>query len=253
MTLAPATASFPVARNPSAVLCRQLCLGSRILSSHGHDDFNQGQISARVKAVAEQFLIKSGLKGFDNALPEDMIQCPVSGEVVMLPETPPETPLHQAIYQARPDVGAIVHSHAEYATVFGATDIELLPLSHEGSYFQGRVARFDETSHTILDLEVAAAVARALGDGSALFLCNHGLVVVAATVRQAVLLAVMLERACKLQLIAESTGRRYSVTRSDEVLRKRQYIYSDVALRSYWTHATQAAVQRFPEAAAWLQ
>ena len=229
---------------------RQLAIGCRILSLYGHDDFNQGQISAKTVGSPD-FHIKSAQTGFDNATPEDMVTCSMSETIRPPADAPPETPLHQAIYASRPDVGAIVHSHAEHATVFGATDLEILPLSHEGSFFQGQVARFDETSHTILDHDVAEAVARALGRGSALLLCNHGLVVAAATPRKAVILAVMLERACKLQLLAESVGRPYRTTRDDEVEKKREYIYSDIAFRNYWSHAAQAAVRAFPEAAAW--
>lgn len=237
--------------SPTTTLRTQLALGCRVLSLNGHDDFNQGQFSGRPRGSAE-FHIKSAQTGFDNATPGDMVACSVDQAGARPAAAPPETPLHQAIYLARPDVGAIVHSHAEYATVFGATDLEVAPLSHEGSFFRGRVGRFDETSHTILKHDVAESVARALGQNCALLLCNHGLVVVAATCRQAVVLALMLERACKLQLSAESLGRPYRTTRDDEVEEKRRYIYSDVAFRNYWNHAAQAAIRAFPEAQHWI-
>lgn len=229
---------------------RQLAVACRVLSLNGHDDFNQGQVSARAKGAAE-FHIKNAVRGFDDAGPEDMVLCPVRADMRVPRDAPPETPLHQAIYAVRPDVGAVIHSHAEHATVFGATDLELEPISHEGSYFKDRIARFDETSHTILEHEVAGAVARALGKHCALLLCNHGLVVVGPTLRQAVVMACMLERACRLQLLAQSIRRDYRVTRDDEVQKKREYIYSDVAFRNYWNHAAQAAARSFPELRAW--
>lgn len=232
--------------DPAANTRRQLTIGSRILSLNGHDDFNQGQISARLQS-SSSFLIKSAEKGFDDAQSIDMISCAVDTRADSPREAPPETPLHQAIYGARPDVGAIVHSHAESATVFGATDLELKPLSHEGSYFKDRITRFDESSHTILSHDAANSVASALGNNTALLLCNHGLVVVASTVRQAVVLTLMLERACRLQLLAESLRLPYRVTRDDEIERKRDYIYSSVAFRSYWNHAAQAATRAFPD------
>jgi L-fuculose-phosphate aldolase len=247
MRLVPATAS--VGSGPP-LLRRQMAVGCRILSLHGHDDFNQGQVSARNRGAGE-FHIKNAMRGFDDAEPEDMLVCGIQRHDTVSPEAPPETPLHQAIYRARPDVGAIIHSHAEHATVFGATDLALEPLSHEGAYFQGRIGRFDETSHTILEHEAGDAVARALAGHSALLLCNHGLVAVAATLRQAVVLTLMLERACKIQLLAQSTGRTYRVTRADEVDKKRDYIYSEIAFRNYWNHASQAAARVFPEVKNW--
>lgn len=233
-----------------ALLRRQLAIGCRILSQHGHDDFNQGQVSARMRGAGE-FHIKGAMHGFDDVQPDDMVVCGTALDSRQPADAPPETPLHQAIYLARPDVGAVIHSHAEHATVFGATDLELAPISHEGSYFTGRVGRFDESSHTILEHEMAAAVARALGQHAALLLCNHGLVVVADTLRHAVVLTLMLERACKLQLMAQSTQRRYQVTRADEVAKKREFIYSDLAMRSYWAHSVQAAARSFPELRSW--
>lgn len=247
MKLVPATARVG---NGPPLLRRQMAVGCRILSLHGHDDFNQGQVSARHRGATE-FHIKNAMRGFDDADPGDMLLCGIHHDAVLSPEAPPETPLHQAIYRARPDVGAIIHSHAEYATVFGATDLPLEPVSHEGAFFQGRIGRFDETSHTILEHEVAECVARALGSHSALLLCNHGLVVVASTLRQAVVLTLMLERACKIQLLAQSTQRSYRVTRGDEVQKKRDYIYSDIAFRNYWDHASQAAARVFPEVRGW--
>ena len=234
----------------AALMSRQLAVASRILSVNGHDDFNQGQVSARAKG-AGKFYIKNAMRGFDDAGPQDMVLCPVRAGLPVPPDAPPETPLHQAIYAARPDVGAVIHSHAEHATVFGATDLALEPISHEGAFFKDRIARFDETSHTILEHEVADAVARALADHCALLLCNHGLVVVGPTLRQTVVMACMLERACRLQLLAQSIRRDYQVTRDDEVQKKREYIYSDVAFRNYWNHAAQAAARAFPELRTW--
>src|SRR5207253_240791 len=102
------------------------------------------------------------------------------------PMAPPEIPLHQAIYQARPDVNSIVHSHAPYTLVFGATGLTPRAVSHEGACFVGRVRRFDLTSNTVLDITTGRAVAAALGVAPAVLLQNHGGVVVGKSLREAV-------------------------------------------------------------------
>jgi L-fuculose-phosphate aldolase len=234
------------------LLQTQLALASRMLSAHGHDDFNQGQVSARLPR-GETFWIKRAVRGFDQATPEDMIVCAVDPAVPASPDAPPELALHQAIYAARPDAGGIVHSHPVHGIVFGATDLTLAAISHEGSYFAGGVPRFELTSQTILDLPTAQAVAEALGDANALFLCNHGIVVVARTIRQAAVLAVMLERACEVQLLAESVRRPYRTSSNEDIAAKRRFIYSDVALRTYWDHAADAVRRRHPEALSWTR
>lgn len=225
---------------------KQLRLASRILSCNGHDDFNQGQISTRIPNT-DEFYVKRAVSGFDNAELTDFVKCPIDFDAALSKDAPPETPLHQAIYKARPDVGGIVHSHPDYATVFGASDLEIKPLSHEGAMFCGQTGRYDFTTQTILDHQSASDVAEALGDKTAVFLCNHGIVIAGKNTRQATILAVLLERACKLQIIAESTGRKYQVSQSYEIAPKREFIYSDVALREYWRHASGVAKRTFGE------
>lgn len=82
-----------------------LALGARILSSAGHDDFNQGQISGRIPGSKELY-IKTALTGFDEATPTDYVREPINSAQPLHRMSPPELPLHTAIYAARPDVNA---------------------------------------------------------------------------------------------------------------------------------------------------
>lgn len=231
-------------------LRQSLAVASRILSINGHDDFHQGQVSARMPGAGE-FWIKRALVGFDEAGPEDMISAFVDPARAIPGNAPPELPLHQAIYAARPDVGAIVHSHAPNTLVFGALGVELRPLSHDGACFQGRVGRFNETSQTILSHDVGDAVARALGQNIAVLLENHGGLVVGSSLRQAVVLALVLERACQLQLLAESTGHPYRMSSLADVESKQDYIYSGTSIKSYWDHQVRRVRRHDPEVASW--
>ncbi|MEH1014250.1 class II aldolase/adducin family protein [Micromonospora sp. CPCC 206060] len=244
---APATTGMSRAERKLAV---SVALASRMLSDGGHDDFNQGQVSARIPG-SDTFLIKSALCGFNEATPSDVVVAAVDHRIEPHPMAPPELPLHQAIYAARPDVNAIVHSHAPNTLVFGALDTELLPLSHEGALFFDQVPRFTLTSNTILTYEVGQAVAEALGDNPAAFLRNHGGVAVGKTIRHAAVGAHVLERCCQLHIMALSTGRPFHVSKPEDIPGKRQYIYSDLSVRSYWDHAVRAVKVRHPESAEW--
>ncbi|MGW6539145.1 class II aldolase/adducin family protein [Streptomyces sp. NPDC055051] len=233
-------------------LANQLALGGRMLSLDGHDDFNQGQISARIPG-ADTFLIKNALCGFDEVTPEDTVTATVDHTQRAPRAAPPELPLHQAIYRARPDVNGIVHSHAPYTLLFGACDLELRPLSHEGSYFVDATGLFTTTSNTVLDIATGDRIAKELGDtGRAVFLRNHGGVIVGKSVRHAAIFAQVLERACRLQLAAHSTGLRFHHSTPEDVRLKQDFIYADLSVRSYWDHAVRRAVRRWPEAEQWL-
>lgn len=233
-----------------ARLAANLAFASRMLSNGGHDDLNQGQVSARLPQTAE-FLIKSAMCGFNEAVPGDMILASVDPAVEVSRIAPPELPLHQAIYEARPDVNAIVHSHAPHTLVFGATDWSLRPVSHDGAYFEGRVPRFTDTSNTVLDIGTGRSIANVLGDAPAIFLRNHGSVVVGKSIREAAVLAQVLERACRIQILAESAGAPYHVSNEKDVKAKQDYVYSTLSLRSYWDYCVRLVKQTAKEAEEW--
>lgn len=233
-----------------ARLANQVALGARMLSLDGHDDFNQGQISAR-RPGADTFHIKNALVGFDEATPGQLVAASVRPEAPVDPLAPPELPLHQAVYRARPDVNGIVHSHAPYTLVFGATDLELRPVSHDGAYFTGRLGLFTRTSNTVLDQATGEAIAAALAGHPAVLMRNHGALIVGRSVRHAAVFAQVLERACRLQLLAEQTGRPYAWSSPADVQLKRDFIYADLSVRSYWEYAVRRVGRTWPEATAW--
>lgn len=236
--------------NAETRLAVNLAFASRMLSRDGHDDLNQGQVSARLPGQ-DRFLIKSALCGFNEARPSDMVFAAVNAAVAPDRLAPPELPLHQALYAARPDVNAVIHSHAPYTLVFGATDWNIQPISHDGSFFRGRVPRFRATSNTVLDIETGRSIADVLGDNPAVFLQNHGSVVVGRSLREAAVLAQVLERACRLQILAASTGATYHVSSEDDVAKKREFIYSDTAVKSYWDYCVRLVKQMWKETESW--
>jgi L-fuculose-phosphate aldolase len=221
-------------------------IAARSLSLGGHDDFNQGQVSARVPG-SDHFLIKSAVTGFDECTPGDVLRAEVDMDAPKHQLLPPEVVLHQAVYASRPDVNAIVHSHASNTLVFGASNLELRAVSHDGAYFVGRVPRFTMTSNTILTPEVANAVAGALGESPAAFLRNHGGVIVGKSIRHVTVYAQLLERACELQLKAETIPGGYHSSSDEDVEAKREFNFADLSVRSYWDWCSSRVLRLWPE------
>ncbi len=78
---------------------------------------SDGNISKRIGE--EHILITPSRKNKGLLQPEDMIVVDRSGNVVEgKGKASSEFPMHQAIYQTRPEVNAIVHTHPVYATAF---------------------------------------------------------------------------------------------------------------------------------------
>lgn len=230
----------------------QLAVAARLASLGGHDDFNQGQISGRLPG-RRRFWIKRALCGFDEATPTDMIVCDSDPSAEQHPEAPPELALHQAIYAARSDVNSIVHTHGPACLAFGATDLEIRPIAHEGAYFAGSTSRFKATSQTILDLDIARQVAACLDDNKAVFLQNHGVVVVGRSVREAAVALIMLERHCDMQLRLESLNRGYATSSDDDVEGKRAFIYAPSSIKTYWDHHVRLTKRVMPEIEEWAR
>jgi L-fuculose-phosphate aldolase len=101
-----------------------------------------------------------------------------------------ETPVHRAIYRER-DAGAIVHTHALYATVLSTLVSELPAIHYAVTAFGGPVRVADYA--TFGTERLADAVVAALRDRSAALMANHGAVVIGRDIEHALSLAITLE------------------------------------------------------------
>jgi L-fuculose-phosphate aldolase len=112
-----------------------------------------------------------------------------------------ETPMHAAIYRARRDAQAVVHTHAPTATAFGIAGTEILPLQIEVFMLLPRgvpIVPFESPGSKAL----AEAVQKKILDFDAVILENHGIITVGATMEAACNLNEMVEEAAKIQLSA---------------------------------------------------
>jgi len=170
----------------------------RILAAEGYADLTLGHVSARGPGGA--IWIKRKGVALDEVEPEDVVALDDRDAVLPL-----ETVLHTSVYRVRPDVAAVVHGHPPNATALAATGAPLSLLTHDSVLFAEGVGRFDEPDLIIGD-EQGGRVAAALGARRAVLLQNHGVVVVGKDVPWAVLTAVTLERAARLQSLASTLG-----------------------------------------------
>jgi ribulose-5-phosphate 4-epimerase/fuculose-1-phosphate aldolase len=122
--------------------------------------------------------------------------------------------IHGAIYAARPDVGAIVHSHAASVIPFSiARGASLCAVSHMGGFlgagiplFEIRDAAGEDNDMLVRDAALGTALARSLGDAAAVLMRGHGITVVGVDVRQAVFRAIYTEVNARLQSEALRLG-----------------------------------------------
>ena len=178
-----------------------------ILEDQGLGDFTRGHVSLRVPGDPTHFLMKPHSWGFGEITAENIVVCNLAGEKVSGGgRKHSEVFIHSEFYKARPDVLSVMHAHPTYAVAFSATGKPLLPISQPGAAFADGVPYFTEAMDLIRSPALGAGVARALGPHKAVLMRNHGVAVVGASVDECTVLALMLDNACQIQLLAEAAG-----------------------------------------------
>ena len=170
----------------------QVLTGEGVLTGSGH-------LSARVPGT-ETFLINPRFAGV-LADPKDICTANFEGKRISgKGPIPSETPIHAAVYRARPDIGSVIHCHARYSILIGLLDSGLIPFNREARLFADGVPVFPE-SRGINDFALAQRMVENLGPHYATFLRGHGVVVVGPGIEGTCISAIQLERACKDQLL----------------------------------------------------
>ncbi|WP_037225549.1 class II aldolase/adducin family protein [Roseomonas gilardii] len=197
-----------------ADLRRDIALANRILYKKGVVDAF-GHVSARHPELSDHFLLARNMAPA-RVDAGDVLTFDAEGNPV-LADGPPvylERFIHAALYRARPDVMAIVHSHSPtivpLSTVKGMT---LRCICHMGGFigsgapiFEIRDTAGPGTNLLITDNALGDALVRSLGGAAVVLMRGHGSTVVGADVRQAVYRAIYAEVSAKMQVEALRLG-----------------------------------------------
>jgi L-fuculose-phosphate aldolase len=103
-----------------------------------------------------------------------------------------EAPLHAAIYRARPDIGAVVHTHSVHATAWSFLNVPLGPPIEEIEYYGIGEIR-TSTPATSGSSTLGKNAVEALGGGAAVLLGRHGVVAVGPDPAEALTIARVVE------------------------------------------------------------
>ena len=168
-------------------------------------------LSAMVPGRDDLFLVNPYGYGFSEITASRLLICDFDGRVVAGEGVPEATAfyIHARLHQRVPRARAAFHTHMPNATALAM--VEGPPLVWAGQTalkFYGRT-RVDEPYNGLaLDTDEGDRIASAIGDADVVFMKNHGVLVVGATIAEAWDDLYYLERACEAQILAESTGRK---------------------------------------------
>ena len=125
--------------------------------------------------------------------------------------------IHEPIHRIT-GARVVMHTHQTWALALNMLENNrVLPASQTAAFFYGRVAYDDTYLGTADTHEEGERLAKLVGNNRVLFMKNHGVVVVGETVAQAYRRLYLLERVCRAQVLAMSTGAPISLL-SDEVI-----------------------------------
>jgi L-ribulose-5-phosphate 4-epimerase len=215
-------------------LRRKLTNAGRVLAMEDQGDYVAGHVTVRLPDDKSRFLMKPATIGLEEMTVENIITVDLEGQRVggSMPRHN-EVFIHSEVLRARPDLNAVIHTHAEHAVAFSSLGKELRPVNNDAGYFYKQLPVFSETTDLIVNHERGAAVAKCLGNGNAVLLRNHGIVAAGRSLEEAVWIALKLERACKVQLMAEWAGGPKYVCEGDDLEKKnlrgmRQDLFTNV-------------------------
>lgn len=178
-----------------------------ILEAEGHHDMTRGHISVRVPGKPALFYMKPHSYGFDEMTMDNIVVCNLEGEKVE--GTAPrhsEVFIHSEIFKARPDVNSVIHSHPDHAVAVSTLGRPIRAWSQPSALFVERVGWFTETIDLIRRKDQGAGVAKALGPHSVCMMKSHGVALAGGSIEEAVITGIMLENACRIQLLIEAAG-----------------------------------------------
>ncbi|MBS8224665.1 class II aldolase/adducin family protein [Vannielia litorea] len=189
-----------------------LATASRILAREGVVDAF-GHVSIRHPGDPERYLL-SRSRSPELVSRSDLLEFTLDNAPVA--ETQhrlfAERPIHGAIYQRRPDVMAVVHSHSPSVVPFSVSSVPLVQIAHTAGGIPNPAplwdirTRFGDTNMLVTTQEQGLDLASALGSESAALMRGHGSVVAADSLKRAVLLAIYFEVNAKLLLNTHVLG-----------------------------------------------
>jgi len=182
-----------------------------------------GNLSARPPGGSWCLVTPSGVDYLEMR-PEDLVMLDLGGKLLRQSMKPSvDAPIHTAVYRARADVCAVIHTHSPYAAAFSTLHREIPPLITESAGFLGGGVRVLEYVPPAR-LDTGDRVAAGLGNDRAVLLPNHGVVAIGEDLQSCFTAASQVEEMAHIAFLALQMGEPQHVPRS-EIKRLNQFIH----------------------------
>ncbi len=184
---------------------QELAVLARTLWREGYDDHLAGHITYRQSDGT--LLCNPWMLLWEELRPEQVLRIDLDGSVVEGDwPVPPGIPLHLELHRQRHDVTVAVHHHPRFGTVWADVGRRPPCPDQSSALGGGELVLVDEYEGPVNDRGSAARAVAALGTADLALLANHGVFVLAGSIRAAHQRAVALEQRCRQAWHVEALG-----------------------------------------------
>ena len=181
-----------------------LVAAAQTLLRDGLVEGTRGNLSVRVDG--DRAVLTPSSLPYETMTPEDLVVTDLEGNVLDGERSSTsEKALHLACMRAHDDIGAVIHSHAKYSTMFAVTHQPIPCVIEEFDVYVGGEVPVADYRLTGSD-ELAEEVARHVGERGAVLMANHGLLAVGRDLADAIKVTSLVERTAEILWGARALG-----------------------------------------------
>jgi len=183
-----------------------------------------GNVSCRDMETGLIYITPSGMP-YKDLIDDDIIVLKTDGTVVEGNRKPSiETPMHLAIYRARPEINAVIHTHPIYSTAFSCMGEEIPLFLDETAQVMGDVCRTAKYALPGSE-ELANNCVEALGSNArSCLLKSHGAVCLGENMEQAFCISTVLEAAAHIYSLIRSMGGQYQPISPENIAAMQHFV-----------------------------
>ena len=208
----------------------EVCKFAKKMLESGFVTGSAGNISMRVPDEDNRYVITPTSVGYEEMDPSMVVVVDGEGDLMVDVDYGPsvETAMHTAIFKARPDIGAIIHSHAVYSTIMAVIRKPIPAVIEELVVYVGDEVVVAEYASAGSD-DLAKFAVKALGQNAAILLANHGNLCAGKNLKKAFNLCALVEKSAKIYVEAMKLGGIHKLP--DEVVDAEKEMYK--AMKDY--------------------
>ncbi len=188
---------------------KDLVAAYQLAALHRMTDHIYTHISARIPGEDGHFLLNAYGLTFDEVTASNLVKVDIAGNVLHdstgLGINLAGFIIHGAIHEHRHDAFCVMHTHTQAGIAVSAQKRGLRMLSQHAMRFHGKIAYHDYEG-VVLEMDEREHILHNMGALNVMILRNHGLLVCGESVADAFDQMYYLERACQIQISAQSSG-----------------------------------------------